>query len=299
MAAPTAHIVFAANENHAIGLAVTVRSLLEHWNPSQPLTLRILDAGLHPETVKQLMASWKFPSVSIAFQPVDLHPVAHLKLTRGMQAVTYSRLLLPGIFPDVHRTLYLDSDLLIRTDVTPLWETDLGGKPMGAVQDTGCPVVSSPSIGLHNYRELGLDPGLPYCNAGVLLLDLERWRKDAISERIIRYVVTHPHDIQWWDQDGLNAVLAGQWQLLDRRWNVTAQAIELMGWHPPAHEHAHIQCLNEEAKIIHFLGRYKPWKEGSRHPKTAEFFDVLNRTAWAGWQPDPTSAIPPIKKHEG
>ena len=64
------------------------------------------------------------------------------------------RLALPEILPEEYRALYLDVDTIVTGDLGPLFSASLGGCPVGGV------------------REPSRSRGVPYYNAGVLLMDL-------------------------------------------------------------------------------------------------------------------------------
>ena len=50
--------------------------------------------------------------------------------------MTFARFLIPNMFPEsVSRVLYLDSDILVIDDLRALWQTDLEGAVLGAVED--------------------------------------------------------------------------------------------------------------------------------------------------------------------
>ncbi len=194
-------------------------------------------------------------------------------------------MLVADLLPErVTRAIYLDADVLVRADLARLWATPQKDFPVLAVRDAGAPIVSAPR-GLLNYAELGLARDRAYFNAGVMLLDLERWRAESLGARLLRYLETHAHAIRWWDQDALNAVLAGHWGELDPRWNQIPQV-----WEPAAPEtEAFPAALRElvirDPWIVHYSTWSKPWHWDCAHPARARFFAALDRTAWAGWRP--------------
>lgn len=270
-------IACAANEPYARGLAVAVRTLGERT--SRPLDVTVLDGGILPETWDALRASWKGLPVSVRRTPLDLARFAGLPLSQGMQPHTYARLLLAELLPDRTRALYLDADILALRDPAELWEADLEGRMVAAAPDRSAPTVSAPA-GLRAYAELGLDPATPYCNAGVLVADLDRWRRQGLEKRFLDFARRHPEAVRWWDQDVLNATLAGAWTPLDPRWNDTSEAAMLLGWRP-----AEGEARAGDAWIVHFLTRYKPWFHACPHPRTQDWLEALDRTAWKGWRP--------------
>jgi lipopolysaccharide biosynthesis glycosyltransferase len=199
-----------------------------------------------------------------------------------MTSATYHRLMIARLLPEgVARAVWLDCDLLVTGDLTALWETDLGGSHLLAVRDSVVPRVSS-RYGIRRWRELGLPRKAPYFNAGVMLLDVDRWRDDDIGVLAGRYLMG-ARDVMFWDQEGLNAVLCGRWGELDPRWNRMASA----------ERRADAERADAAHWIVHFGGTLKPWRlpEPSSGPR-ALFYRHLDQTPWAGWRPrrTPTSA---------
>jgi lipopolysaccharide biosynthesis glycosyltransferase len=136
-----------------------------------------------------------------------------------------------------------------------------------------------------SHRELGLAPDLGYFNSGVMALDLALWREEQLADQLLRYLERHAHAIRWWDQDALNAVLAGRWGELDPRWNQIPQF-----WEPAAGDGdpfppALRELVIRDPWIVHYSTWSKPWHWGCTHPSRDLFFEVLDRTAWAGWRP--------------
>jgi len=106
----------------------------------------------------------------------------------------------------------------LKEDLNNLWKIDIDNQYLFAVQDMGCPLVSSKN-GLKTYQELQIRPDTPYFNSGVMILNLKKWREDDMSFKVINYLEENGRRLRYWDQDGLNAILAGCWGKLDPRWN--------------------------------------------------------------------------------
>ena|SRR3989344_5634311 len=301
--ADTIHVASIATQNYTPGLAVMMRSLIDHVPFGTRISFNIIDGCIHPETKRFLLTSFRDTDIAIRFLCIDQTRLAHLPCPGAMSPLTYTRLLLPTLLPELTRVLFLDPDLLILDDINILWNTDLRGFPAAAVQDMGAHTVSSHYSGLGSQlQSLGIHPETPYCNGGVLLIDLEYWRQKQLGEQMFHFITSHPEAIGLWDQDGLNAFLAGRWLPLDPRWNVSAEAMVLFtpGWIPPPHLANNIQIIIDEAKIVHFVLKPKPWHPDCPHPKTPLFFHYLDRTAWKGWRPhslkDAQPALTPIKQ---
>jgi lipopolysaccharide biosynthesis glycosyltransferase len=264
-------VALAADEDYALPLAVALRSLLDH--AQTPLDVFVLESGLSGRT-KRLLASWSSATATVAIVHVDASPLEPLPGHRGGAPGAYLRLLIPATLADRARAIYLDADTLVLSDLRGLWLTDLEGRPLAAAQEMYAPYVSSPG-GLLNWREIGLAPDLKYFNSGVLVLDLLRWRSEGIAQEVIEYLRSHSDVVRWWDQDGLNAVLAGRWAELDPAWNVTRY------WDKPERRRGRHSDLLQRVRILHFLSEDKPWLPGFANAERLRLFrSYLARTGW-------------------
>lgn len=59
-----------------------------------------------------------------------------------------------------------------------------------------------------------------YFNSGLMIIDMDKWRKHSISEKVINFINNNSEDMfVFHDQDALNAILYDQWHDLHPRWN--------------------------------------------------------------------------------
>ena len=111
---------------------------------------------------------------------------------------TLDRLILPQLLDDVDRVVYVDIDTLVLDDICRLAATDLGGRPIAA-RDSNVSeasewqraprrVAEEPATELR--RRMGLTHGFGHAalNAGVLVLDLDRLRRDDFSSTYLPWV---------------------------------------------------------------------------------------------------------------
>jgi lipopolysaccharide biosynthesis glycosyltransferase len=163
-------------------------------------------------------------------------------------ALTYARLSLGEYLPSESRpVILLDSDALVLTDIGQLPAIDLEGAIAAVTQDPYIPFLSSAG-GLLNHAALGLKPDAKYFDAGVMLIDIGRWRAAGVGPRALAFIQRHKRTLQQYDQDALNAVLAGRWKELDPRWQVHPRAANSLGG-----------PTLDEPYIVHFSGLLKPW----------------------------------------
>ena len=135
---------------------------------------------------------------------------------------TYSRLLLPDLIPkQVSRLIYLDCDVICKADLEELWTTDFDGHALLAVPDMmpEAESVSSP-CGIQMYREFCLPAELPILNAGVMVLNLEKWRREEIALQALEYLRVARDYIRWHDQE---AIITPSWPATGERWTRTGE----------------------------------------------------------------------------
>ena len=180
-------IACAADGRYALPLAVMLRSLEIHLDPGRRVEAHVIDDGLTPADKTRVADSLR-GRVSLHWVHAVASPFAGLPTWGRMPLTTYQRLTLGRWLPaDVGKALWLDCDLLILGDIAVLWETEMAGRHVMAAQDPRIPCVSS-RFGVGAHGELGLDPFAPYFNAGVMLVDVARWRADDLAGRAIRYL---------------------------------------------------------------------------------------------------------------
>jgi lipopolysaccharide biosynthesis glycosyltransferase len=270
-------VACAADGAYAMPLAAMLHSALVGLRPGVTITAHIVDAGLSATDRGRLADLALSHGAELQWHEPSTPSLAALPAWGRMTSTTYHRLLLPRLLPEeVTRAIWLDCDLLVTADLVRLWETDLGGRHLLAVRDSIVPLVSS-RYGIRRWRELGFSRDAPYFNAGVMLVDVGRWREDDIGALAREYLRQAP-DVMLWDQEGLNVALYGLWGELDPRWNRMASGERVSAGEPDA-----------APWIVHYGGMLKPWllPEPLSGPR-ALFYRHLDQTPWAGWRPSRT-----------
>ena len=268
-------IACAADQAYVRPLAAMLQSVMENLGAHRSADVYILYSGITHDERVLVTQRWPQGRSRVNWVQVDESQFDGLPLWGRMPVATYFKLALPDMIPaSLPRAIWLDCDILVLGDIGQMWDTDLVGAHIGAVRDAIVPFVSS-RCGVARYRELGLKPDAPYFNAGVMSVDLTLWRRDAVHHRAAEYLRLSQSSVTFWDQEGLNATLAGKWKELEPRWNHNASV-------PPIDRDA-----APPPSIIHFAGNLKPWRFLSTHPMRAQYYRYLDRTAFAGARPEP------------
>ncbi len=96
---------------------------------------------------------------------------------------TYFRLFIPDLYPDFNKAIYLDSDIVLMSDVAELYNINIERNLLGVVADD---IIQKNEI-FQEYVEkvVGVESYKTYFNAGVLLMNLEVLRLLNFQEKFM------------------------------------------------------------------------------------------------------------------
>jgi lipopolysaccharide biosynthesis glycosyltransferase len=278
-------LVTLADERYVVTLAVLGRSLSENISPGFRATLYVVDGGIPAETKQHLIDSWDTERISVRFVAPQFGQNHELPVWGRIPPLTYARVFVPLLVPEeCTKAIVLDSDVLVRTGIERLWKMEPADKSLLAVQDPAIPFVSSRG-GLKQYRQLGIPAAHAYFNAGVMVVNVDKWRRNHIPRKVMEFIRRNANDLNYCDQDGLNAILWNDWRLLDSRWQVQPRLMARNGIRFPHFSASTRTQVTADPWIIHFSGRLKPWMYRGSTPSDRIFYEYLDRTWWSGWRP--------------
>ena len=279
------NLLFCCNSAYSQHLCVALISVLAN-NPGQQFDIAVVgrDAfGDEAEKIRRSLA--QFSNFDLRFTVFQTPPELALPIRIHYSTDIYTRLWVASSFPDdTARVLYLDSDLIAVGDIAPLWRADLGGKLLGAVDipgSTRCPL-------------LGIPEAAGYFNSGVLLFDLEQWRRTGAVDEVVRYVAENGDKLIDPDQDALNACFFARRQSLPYIYNVITPFY--FQYHDIGIGAAELATIQRQATIVHFNGASKPWHYMSRHPRAADYCRYLRMSEWRDFVPGDRTPLNMVKK---
>ncbi len=282
-------VVFGIDNAFAVPLTATLHSLLDGLSTGETSHCYILSqditranrARIERVVGERAHLHW----LTLAHLPID---PAFLTTSDHLTLATYYRIFLIELLPpECSKVLYLDADVVVQGDVRALWAQNMGEHVVMAVRDPYVYTVASPK-GLRTFQQLGLPGDAPYFNGGVLLIDVDKWRAEGMTQRFLQNSKAYGTYARFGDQDMLNATLHGRWAPLDERWNIQAllveASIEIPGPASPDQERyvAQLRGMQERltagAFIMHYNYRRKPWHPWCKHPYRALFHDHFRRS---------------------
>ncbi|KAF8378768.1 hypothetical protein HHK36_030117 [Tetracentron sinense] len=169
---------------------------------------------------------------------------------------------LEQLFPNLNKVVFLDDDVVIQRDLSPLWKIDLGGKVNGAVETCKGEDEWVMSKRLRNYFNFAhpliaknLNPDECAWAYGMNIFDLRAWRKTNIRDTY-----------HYWLKENLKSNLT-MWKL----GTLPPALIAFKGYVHPIDPSWHMLGLGyqnntevenvKKAAVIHYNGQSKPWLE--------------------------------------
>ena len=274
------NVVVCADSRFAIGAWITIWSAFH--NSERGLCFHLLTTAADSVPIRRMEKLARASGIPLNIVVVDQQSIGHLPATERLPIYTFLRLLAPEALPHLDQFLYLDSDLLVRSSLLPLFFTLSDDTIVSGVRDYFYGDIRE---GLkQTYEELGLSPVIAYLNMGVMMINARLWKQRNITAQALEYLQKYRATIAHGDQDALNAVFAGSLSEIDFSWNVQLGAIDFfdrMGW---PEERVLLKQRREkllsEAKIAHFLGPSKPWEDGLLIPYAREYREKIISSGW-------------------
>ncbi|KAJ7529196.1 hypothetical protein O6H91_15G037300 [Diphasiastrum complanatum] len=170
-----------------------------------------------------------------------------------LSMLNHLRFYLPQVYPKVDKILFLDDDIVVQKDLTPLWDVDLHGKVNGAVETCGASFhrfdkylnFSNPHIARN------FDPNACGWAYGMNIFDLKEWKRRDITGIYHRWQNMN-EDRVLWKLGTLPPGLITFYNMtyaLDKSWHVLG-----LGYNPSI-ERTEIDA----AAVVHYNGNLKPW----------------------------------------
>jgi lipopolysaccharide biosynthesis glycosyltransferase len=178
----------------------------------------------------------------------------------------YYRLFAADLIQD-DKCLYLDSDIFCACNLSDIANFELGNRPVALVPEA--PIEKSPDLLV--FKRLGERARGDYFNAGVSLINCERWRKENLKEQCFEFIADNQPP--YWDQSALNFVLHGRIAKLPKHYNRLSNVRS--NWpffRSPSNCSRH---------LVHFVDFPKPWSRFGRwvHPFGKLWWQAYRQTA--------------------
>ena len=174
------------------------------------------------------------------------------------------RLLIEDLLPkDINKVLYIDADTIVANNLDELENYSFRN-------DIGAAVVKD-AVRENDYSRLNLDKNKHiYFNSGVMLINLDFWRKHHVGMKCLNMIIENPASSFMPDQDALNIVLEGKVDYLHPRCNcltLFSMRDEYLKNRVFKEDFNKVKEASSNPTIIHYVFVNKPWFKGGYLPK--------------------------------
>lgn len=289
------NILYILNDKFVPQVAASMCSLLENNKKEIEICFYILSLDISEDNLslmKSFVGRYGDETHKRCIEVIQLNDIQsyfdYEVETIGWNSIILARLILDKLLPDkVERIIYLDGDTIVRRRLGRLFSKDMGDKSIGAAMEPTCKKSRK--------KQLGLE-GRPYCNSGVLLLDMNNWRKNGTGEKLVSYYKANASQIIAADQDTINGAERDNIFLISPTYNYhNTYDIYRYGFYKRYLDYRFIsrkelEKIKANPAIVHFLGEERPWRKGNTHRFGKEYLYYLNKTPWKntpmekGWE---------------
>jgi lipopolysaccharide biosynthesis glycosyltransferase len=238
-------VFFATDDNYVPFVSVAMKSLLDNASSEYFYNIHILtDDGIPEEHVEMLKQNMT-PNSKLIIDMVDpyiekIEKNLHMSLRDYYTVSIFYRLFIADLYPEYHKAIYLDCDIVVPGDISKMYNIDTEGNIFGAITDDV--IATNPDFCVYARDGVGVDAD-KYFNSGVLLMDLDKYREEKVLDTFINLLTTYNFETAAPDQDYLNAICKDKIKYLDKGWDLMPVGDKYEG----------------EINLIHYNNFRKPW----------------------------------------
>lgn len=277
------YLAYAADDNYSKYLGISMLSLFQTNRDFENINVFILDCGIEEENKEKINSISKEFKRNVHF--IDMESaISRLDLNMGPRKISiasYARLFLSSVIPDeCNKILYLDCDTIVCGNLEGFWNTQIDDYMVAGVRDT---------VDKYFLKKIGLNADDYYVNAGIILINLEAWRRNNIQQRFIKFIEKFDGNVPHHDQGTINAVCNKKILFMPPAYNVTSniytfskKTIEGMYKMQGFYLQEELDEAKKNPVIIHYttgiVGR--PWEKNCTHPMKEEYTKVAELSHW-------------------
>ena len=291
-------VEFSIDNNYIQHFCVAVTSLLENNFNHICRIFLITDFVESEALVKTISFIYSRFKIKICCTKIEESVLRKFKVDSHVSQATYYRLFLTELLPnDIDKVLYLDSDVVVNGSLASLFNLKFQSELQVSTSSKHINNILLASKDLYLYavsevnwqdpdrlRSIGL-MGYRYFNAGVLLINLKRWREDKVLKKLITIALDKSINLKFHDQDVLNIAFENNWGELHYKYNTVN--LDFL-------KH---KVYESDYHIIHYTSGSKPWHFINRHPLKHIYWNYLRKTPYKYYIPHDLTLRNIIKKY--
>lgn len=255
-------IVFTIDENYIKPFIVALESFFL-FNSKIEYEIGLIYSSIKKESLLKIKKYANYKGVKIITYLID-DIFKDFQTGYHFNSVVFYRLLIPKIFQDYKKVLYIDADVLFLGNIEDLFNIDIRNNILAAIPTT--------ILGIPEHMKHYTDK---YFASGLLLFNIQRYNEENILEKAVCFLGKSKYVMP--DQDALNAVVE-DWSEIDLKFGVETAFLE-----------SNLSKISKDISnpiIIQFSGASKPWHFRNRHPYKKLYRKYLKMTPFHTFIPE-------------
>lgn len=274
---PDIHVAFACDTDRSSQtrtMLAAIRSVVSHSKDAQRLNFHIFVRRGHEHSIDSLISCalpgtqlFKHFTYSVP-DKVALPIKVRLERERRLRTpFNYVRFFLAEWLPQLEKVLYLDTDIIALDDVAAIFDRHLMQNNNYTIAAAARQLTLENSINFSNPEvvKAGIRPAGMAFNAGVLLIRLDNWRQQNMTQRVKSWMElnTKKPIYPLGSQPPLQLSVGDAFEEINSSWNVDGAG------------HSQIsQERLQDAKLIHWTGPRKGCEDGAHHSNIYKRYDT-------------------------
>ena len=281
------NIIYSSDDNYCIYMGVSILSVLENNKNFNSINIYIVDNNISDGNkleLKKLVDSYQRNIIFIGFEKYKKY--LNLNMEWQISISSYARLFVANMLPsNVNKVLYFDCDTLIVDSLDELWNQDIKDFYVAGVCDT---------VPSNTKQAIGLNSTDFYINAGMILINLKKWREDNLEKRLLDFIDDYNGNVIHHDQGVINGVIKNK-KILPLKYNLMTSylmmsredIIKFYKVEDSFYSQEQIDKAIENPIYIHYTPGFttRPWVKGCKHPYVDLYWKYLKLTPWKDFKP--------------
>ena len=246
-------LVFSIDNKYVEPFIVAIKSFsLTH--DVNKYTVGLLYSNISFRNIKKIESF--FYSIDLKIEIIKIEDVfTGFEIKYHFNSVIFYRFLIPEVFKNYEKSIYIDSDMVFLGNIDLLFEIDLEGYIVGAVSRG-----NKFDVPLHMKHVTST-----YFASGLLLINHKNFKCEKIYEKCIYFLKNFNYEMP--DQDALN------YAIKDKCVYWISSDFGVL-----THQENFNKDELDDVNILQFSGGQKPWHCGNEHPCRDIYLEIWSKT---------------------
>ncbi|RYX92097.1 glycosyltransferase family 8 protein [bacterium] len=274
------NVFYVLDKRFAIHFTVSLTSLLEN-NKDIAIKAHVIHKLDDNDLIDQLQTFFTSNySVEINFYRFNYQIPSELPTSQYITEASYYRLYLTEILPtNICFGLYIDCDTVVTGSLKELVDPDIFTAKSNFEYSILGVADRFEANEMLRLKSLEITTSA-YFNAGVLMINLNKWRSENVYEKLIDVARRFSSDLKYHDQDVLNIYFRGGCGKLEQTFNCVTE-----------------KKLPQTPVVVHFSGASKPWHYVNNGPYKPIYRKYLKKTPFKKEKLDRISLLKFYRKY--